>query len=468
MEDGSTTIKSSQIFLGNKLSRTLLRHYTGKNPSGNIFLDQVLKEYFNGVEGPAEKLRNLPVALLLDTGRKAFGVDKRAFKQWFQDPPKRRGLVNALRSIGEYGITRPQKFSAPFLVVWNYTNSCNLGCRHCYQKAGEVQEEELSTEERLAIVDQLIHEEVAFIAFSGGEPLLREDLYKVAARASEGGIYVSIATNGTLLTEERVKKLVNHGVKYVQISLDSPNPNIHDDFRGARGAWDRTVRGIKNCVQSPLETTIATTITRHNYEDFEGVIALAQELGVDKVVIYNFIPTGRGKEIVNEDLTPEMREELLQKEYEFLEKGYEIITTAPQLARVCFSGSECGPMAMGHFASGRLNGKLRNVAELIGGCGAGRAYCAIQPNGEVTPCVFLPLVAGNLREENFLSIWKNSKVLNSLRSREDLKGGCKDCNYRYVCGGCRARGYAYFSDIKAPDTGCISNQQWWEEIAQVE
>ena len=458
-------VKTGRVFLGNRFSRALLKFYTKKDSTGNIILNKKLQRYFNGEVTTGEKLGIAPITLVLKMGRGLFGVDEKPFREWFQNATNRRGLVNAIRSIGEYGVTMPQKFSAPFLVVWNYTNACNLHCRHCYQKAGEPLKDELSTEERLGVVDQLIHEDVVFLALSGGEPLLREDIYEVAKRASDEGIFVSMATNGTLLTKKRVEKLVKYGVKHVQVSLDGATPQIHDAFRGVSGAWDKTIRGIKNSVGSDLMTTIATTITRQNYNDFDKIVALAEKLKVDQLVIYNFIPTGRGKEIIQTDITPSMREKLLHREYDLLAGGFDLVTTAPQLARICVSSSENGPMAMGHFASREFDSRLRMAADFIGGCGAGRTYCAIQPNGDVTPCVFMPIVVGNLREADLEEIWRNSDVLKSLRVRDDLKGSCGKCKYRYLCGGCRARGHAYFGDFKASDPGCIYNEKLWEDIA---
>jgi len=430
-------------------------------------LDVLLERYLSGSISGIDRLRIIPLALILNLACAIFGADSKAFKEWFRVPTHRRGLVNTLRSIYEYGVTLPQKLSAPFLVVWNYTNLCNLRCRHCYQRAGAAAKDELTTGERLAVVDQLAEECVAFLAISGGEPLLREDVFKVGERAANYGIYVAIATNGTLLKKDMVHKLMEHGVRYVQISLDGAKPETHDSFRRVPRAWERTVEGIMNCVESDLMTTVAVTVTRHNFAEFDEIVKLVQKLGVDKLVVYNFIPTGRGKEIAESDLTPEMREQLLRKMRGLLKQGCDVITTAPQFARVCLASDEAMAVPIGHFGGGEVkDSRLRIVADFVGGCGAGREYCAIQPNGDVTPCVFMPIVVGNLRKQRFAEIWRNSEVLERLRDRSKLEGSCAKCSYKYVCGGCRSRAYAYFGDVNAPDPGCIYNAKWWKLVSQ--
>ncbi|MEM3522015.1 MAG: radical SAM protein, partial [Candidatus Bathyarchaeia archaeon] len=168
-------------------------------------------------------------------GCKAFGVNEKNLKEAMKVPYFRRGLINVLKGIAEYGVTKPQRLAAPFLIVWNYTNACNLKCKHCYQKADKPTPDELSTEERLAIIDQIDKAKVASIAFSGGEPIIRKDFFEIAKYASEKGIYVSLATNGTLITKDIAKKLYDCGVGYAEVSLDGAAPQTHEAFRGVKG-----------------------------------------------------------------------------------------------------------------------------------------------------------------------------------------------------------------------------------------
>ena len=178
----------------------------------------------------------------------SFHVDKSKMQDYFSKQVTRRGLSNIVKSVAEYGISKPLKLQAPFLVVWNYTNACNLRCKHCYQGAGRMSSDELSLDERLNVVDQLADNDVVAIAFSGGEALLRDDFWEVARYASSKGLYLSLATNGTLLTKDVVRRLTDVGIEYFEISLDSVDPAKHDAFRGVNGAWERAVAGIRNVV----------------------------------------------------------------------------------------------------------------------------------------------------------------------------------------------------------------------------
>ena len=461
-----SALNTVSLFLGNSLIRRVIRGLC-VNDKGAIY-DAL--SYYGGQNDLSvlKKIKVLPIYAFVELGRLSFHADKSKMQDYFAEQVTRRGLSNIVKSIAEYGVSTPLKLQAPFLVVWNYTNACNLRCKHCYQGAGKMSKDELSLEERLSIVDQLAENDVVAIAFSGGEPLLRDDFWEVARYASSKGLYLSIATNGTLLTKDVVRRLTDVGVEYFEISLDSVDPAKHDAFRGVPGAWKRTVAGIQNVVaQDGTYSCIANTITNENYRELDDLVAFSKKLGVNRTLIFNFIPVGRGTDIIDMDLPPEAREQVLQKMYGYLsgqDESFEILTTAPQFARVCMANSRNGVVSLAHFGAAGFSDKVGLLAEYIGGCGAGRMYCAIQPNGIVTPCVFMPIPVGDLRSESFVDIWKNSEVMQSLRERHDLKEHCVSCEYRNICGGCRARAYAYFNDIKAPDIGCINNLQAYDEL----
>ncbi|MEM3521707.1 MAG: SPASM domain-containing protein, partial [Candidatus Bathyarchaeia archaeon] len=228
---------------------------------------------------------------------------------------------------------------------------------------------------------------------------------------------------------------------------------------GVKGCFNKTIQGIKNLVENKIFTCIAATATKFNFYEIPDIIKLAKSLKVKRVIVFNFIPTGRGEDIINSDLSPKEREDLLIYLYnELLNGEIEVLSTAPQYARVCLQQSllkQTNVISPTHFASANLHGQTKALTDFIGGCGAGRLYCAIQPNGLVTPCVFMPIVVGDLRKEKLQDIWLKSKVMDELRDREKLKGRCDKCEYKYVCGGCRARAYAYYQDYLAPDPGCI-------------
>ncbi|MEM7820481.1 MAG: SPASM domain-containing protein, partial [Candidatus Aenigmatarchaeota archaeon] len=218
--------------------------------------------------------------------------------------------------------------------------------------------------------------------------------------------------------------------------------------------------GIKNCADIGLMTCVATTVTKYNYNEIPKLIDLSIELGAKRFIAFNFIPTGRGKDIVKYDITPLQREKLLNFLYDKLDEGkIEVFSTAPQFARTALERikrGKRGKIAVTHFAAIPLEGKEITLAKFIGGCGAGRLYCAIEPNGDIQPCVFIPIKIGNIKE-GFEKVWHSSPILEQLRDRSKLKNHCGECDYKFVCGGCRARAYAYLNDLNAPDIGCIYN-----------
>jgi radical SAM protein with 4Fe4S-binding SPASM domain len=381
------------------------------------------------------------------------------------DPVIQRGIVNIISGITEYGITKPQILKAPFLIVWNFTNLCNLECKHCYQYSNQKIScsNELGLDEKLQLVDELADAKVVSLAFSGGEPLMHKDLFFVLKEAKRKGMHTAIATNGTLITKEVAKFLKAELVDYIEISLDFPRPDLHDEFRGMIGAFDKAINGIKNCVAEEIHTSIATTVTKINLHYISEMIQLARELKVERFIQFNFIPTGRGKEIADLDISPEEREKLLKLLFnESNIPGMQVVSTAPQFSRVVLEESIGSIISPTHFLTTKNDDyDLKVLAEFIGGCGAGRLYGAIQPNGDVTPCVFIPqLKVGNVRHASFMSLWNDSEILKEFRFRDNLAQNCGCCEYKYVCGGCRARALSYLGDHLACDIGCIKNKDY--------
>jgi radical SAM protein with 4Fe4S-binding SPASM domain len=404
---------------------------------------------------------------LINVSLRIIGGDNEEARRALQDPAVRRGITLVLSGIARYGVTVPQKLPAPFLVVWNFTNMCNLRCMHCYQRADKPTPDELSLEEKLMLVDQLDKAGVAAVALSGGEPTIHPHFLRIVRALSSRGIYVSVATNGWAFADKRrLREAVKAGLRYVEVSLDSSRPEVHDKFRGVPGTWRRAVKALRNAVELGVSTGIAVTITRLNVDEIDDIIGLAEEIGVNRVVFFNFIPVGRGEENAWLDLEPEEREKVLIKIYnEHKRRGMEIYSTAPQYGRVALQASRGESVAPTHFYVG-TNRIVKSLAEYVGGCGAGRIYAAVQPNGDVTPCVFMPIVVGNIRKSEFREIWEEAPLFKKLRDRDNLWGPCRVCSYRNICGGCRARGYAYFNDPLAPDPGCILARQYWEKITR--
>lgn len=467
------TVANIRRWLGNPIVRAILNKSVKRGKDGKPIIECALEHSVFGTKCSLTcSFYSWFINVLIKRSAEIFGVDTKEVFEALKEPFFRRGIRNTLEGIAEFGIQTPQTTAAPFLVVWQFTNACNLRCKHCYASAiSETMPDELTTEEAKDLIDELADCGVVAIAFSGGEPLIRKDFFEIANYAKERDFYVSVATNGTLITPSIGKKLKSC-VDYVEISLDG-SKETHEKFRGISGVYDKTINGIKNCVKEKLDVCIAPTVTKYNLKEIPEILELAKDLKANRFIAFNFIPTGRGKNIVNQDITPEEREEILKFFYsKLLEKGYpDVFSTAPQYSRISIMAARedpDAPVLPTHFAGREareaLVGKTGVLSDFIGGCGCGRIYCCIEPNGDVWPCVFLPIKVGNIREKSFKEIWLNSPVLNELRDRSKLEGHCKVCEFRNVCGGCRARAYGYFKDIQAPDPGCIYNKKYWEEI----
>ncbi|RLF15027.1 MAG: radical SAM/SPASM domain-containing protein [Thermoprotei archaeon] len=469
--DTAQAVQALKFYIDNRLVRFILKRFISKCERDGKSRLEVALELFSGVRDDAcficKHVAHPLVSRIIARSGGALGASEEAMKEKFKDPYWRRGLVSVIKGIVKYGVRKPFTPGAPFLIVWDITARCNLRCKHCYSTAGAPLPRELSTEEALKVVRDLADMGVAAIAFSGGEPLLRPDFFEIVNAVRDNGIFPALATNATLITREVAKKLKEAGVGFVQISLDGANAATHDSFRGVKGAFERTVAGIRNCVNEGLFVEVSCTITRFNYAEVDQILDLCEELGVNWFMMFNFIPTGRGRFIVENDLSPEEREEVLRKLWKRMKSSssLSVLSTAPQFARVALQAEEVDMTVVPtHFYNMNLPGRLRSLSEFVGGCGAGRCYAAIEPEGDIQPCVFFPLTVGNVRESPFSEVWDTSEVFWDLRDREKLKGGCGSCQYKYVCGGCRARAYGYFGDYLAPDPGCIINAKDWREL----
>jgi radical SAM protein with 4Fe4S-binding SPASM domain len=452
--------------LARPIAQRLFRAMTAKKNGGRCWLERFFEAYANGTVQWYQPRFALPYLLTEYVRRKAGAKRETIATRVLGNPATRRGLVLTVRSVGNLGLGQPQRFVAPLMVVWNFTQACNLQCKHCYQEAGRRAADELSLDEQKRIVDLLDERDVPMIAFSGGEPLMSPTLLSTARYAASKGMHLTVATNGTLCTPDKVKEMVDSGLRYAEISLDSVDPAKHDAWRGSAGYWDRAVAGIRNVVKTPgIKCGVAMTVTRWNLADLEPMIEWCISEGVNTFYAFNFIPTGRAKGVVDQDLSPQEREEMLAVLQRYLVDGrISIMSSAPQYGRACLElGDPAGPVNTGHYGHG--GGRMTRIfARYVGGCGAGRCYCAIQPNGDVTPCVFLPIKVGNLRTDSFETIW-NHPTMQLLCDRSDREGHCLTCDYKFNCGGCRARSWGYFGDLRAADPGCKFNQEAWNRLA---
>jgi len=467
-----TTIQVLRTMIGNPVTRKVLSGMSNFcEVDGKNRLEVALELYVGERDNACYKCKMAlkPLSSVLKRGSKAFGVTEEKMKETFKNAYYRKALASVIRGIADFGVNRPFVPGAPFQVVWDVTYACNLRCKHCYASAGKARKDELTDEEAMDLVDRLSNMGVTIIAFSGGEPLVRKNILDLAKRAHENGMYVSIATNGTLITKEKARQLKEAGVDYLQISLDGSTAETHDSFRGIPGAFERTIAGIKNAVAEGFFVNIATTATKANIEEMPAIIDLCNDMGVDWFMAYNFVPTGRGKDIFETDLTPQEREDVLNMLFAKMDEvDCELLTTAPQFARIALQNCGGGGTVVvpTHFYNTKVKEEMFQLTEFIGGCGAGRFYMSIRANGDIDPCVFFPLHVGNVRTDDLDELWKKSDIFGDLRNKDILKENCGSCEFRYHCGGCRARAYNYFGDYFAPDPGCVRNQEIYDEMVK--
>jgi radical SAM protein with 4Fe4S-binding SPASM domain len=324
--------------------------------------------------------------------------------------------------------TAAEKF-VPLVVSWNVTRKCNLKCPHCYINAtNEELKNELSTEEAKMLIDQISEVSRPLLILSGGEPLLRQDVFELIRYGTEKGLRMGLGSNGVLIDEATATKLKEAGVKTVSISLDSSIPERHDEFRGVSGSWKKAVSAIKALRENGVLVQVNTTVTQQNYGEIDEIMSLAEQLGVENFHLFFLVPTGRGAKIA--DISPAMYEGMIKTTF---------AKTAKHKLNVRPS---CAPQFMRIAKDMRLD-----MRQWIRGCIAGLYYCRVYPNGEITPCPYLPIKLGNIREKSFREIWFTSEVFKALRDFDALKGKCGVCDYRSLCGGCRARAYGLSSDF---------------------
>lgn len=389
--------------------------------------------------------------------------------------------------MNQAGATQEYK---PRLVFWEVTKGCNLRCIHCRATATELTSPtDLPTSKALDIITQLAEFANPILVLSGGEPLYRTDIFQLASFATERGLRVALATNGTLVTKEIARKIVDSGVKRVSISLDGVDAETHDTFRGIPGAFDAAIYGFRNLKEIGMPVQVNMTIARHNAKQLPAVLDLVRRLGADALHTFLLVPVGCGVDIADAQMVPPQEyEDLLNWFYDQEQIGdIELkATCAPHYFRVVrqrktaerrnatsgtVAAGQIGPTEMtmpgstgislkaaertaGH-PSGHPGKHPNGMNAVTKGCLAGTGVCFISHEGEVYPCGYLPALAGDLRRQPFAEVWTKSQVFETLRDNDKLTGKCRACEYRTVCMGCRARAYASTGDYMASEPFCV-------------
>ena len=331
--------------------------------------------------------------------------------------------------------------AVPHVVAWNLTRRCNLECAHCYIAAGAYHDAagELGTDEVRRIADEIFELSPApMFILSGGEPLLRDDIERIAEHATDRGATVVVGTNGTLLNDARIDSLKASGVTGVAVSIESLDARYHDRFRRGHGALRDTLAAVDRLGAKRLDWVAQVTLTRANRDEIAPLAAWCAERGAVSFNVYFVVATGRGERMAGLGPAENERvlEQLVEMEREYRGRMMVRSKCQPQIMRVAHARSPDSPL---------LSYSTR--------CPCGVQYCRITPDGKVTPCPYMPVVAGDLRLASFGDVWRSSPVFAELRTGP-LGGRCGRCEYREVCGGCRARAFAGSGDYLATDESC--------------
>lgn len=336
------------------------------------------------------------------------------------------------------------------LVAWEVTRSCNLACAHCRAAAlDRPYENELTTGEALGLLENISSFAKPIIILTGGEPLLREDIFDIAAYGNRLGLRMTMAVNGTLLTGEKARRMLESGIQRISISLDGASAATHDAFRGVEGAFDGAIRGVACAREEGLDFQINTTITQQNLEEIPAIQELAVKLGAVAHHIFLLVPMGRGKDLAEQAISAAQYEKTLHWFYEQRDKVPLQLkaTCAPHYYRILRQRAQKDGREV-DFQSFGLDAVTR-------GCLGGVGFAFVSHVGQVQPCGYLELDCGSVRSQTFREIWEHSPIFTDLRDLSRYEGKCGQCRYIRVCGGCRARAYESTGSYLAEEPLCL-------------
>jgi heme b synthase len=340
----------------------------------------------------------------------------------------------------------------PKWIAWEITRRCNLKCVHCRSSSTlEVEgHPDFSFSEATRLIDDITSYASPVVVLSGGEPLLRKDVFDIATYGTGKGLRMCLATNGLLVNQEICDKIKDSGIKMVSLSLDGSTAAVHDDFRNQPGAFDGMMNAARLFKENGIPFLINSSFTKRNKDEVPKVYELAKKLGATAWYMFMIVPTGRGEDIMEELVPQEMYDELLEWHYEMEKKEDELLvrpTCAPSYYRLLLQKKKEGGDEFERRSLKFSTGGSK-------GCLAGQVICLIDVDGNVLPCSYFPKAAGNVRQQSFKDIWENSKLFHDMRDFKAYKGRCGKCEYVNVCGGCRARAYAMKGDYMAEEPFC--------------
>ncbi len=346
---------------------------------------------------------------------------------------------------------KPGRIFEPKWIAWEITGRCNLNCIHCRSSSTMGSDQgDFTLDEARSLIDEITSFAKPVVVLSGGEPLLRKDVFEIASYGTAKGLRMALATNGTLVDDEVCEKIKQSGIRIVSLSLDGSRAEIHDDFRHQTGAFEATLRAAEYLKKNDIEFLINSSFTKRNQDDIPNVYRLAGEIGAVAWYMFMVVPMGRGEELMAELISKEDYDEILRWHFDMELQETEMLvrpTCAPHYYRVIQQEAK---------AKG-IDFKRRNLKFGTGGakgCIAAQSIAFIGSRGDVQPCSYFPRAAGNVRDKSFREIWESSALFNDIRSFKDYKGRCGSCEYLGVCGGCRARAFAISGDYMDEEPFC--------------
>ncbi len=421
------------------------------------------------------KVYSKTISLVMSLIEKGLKIPRHEFQRILgKNPQLKRLILNYLEGIGIYGPKIPLIPAGPIVTLWSITHNCNLNCKHCYI-SHDSPIKELTYKEVCKIIDQLYEANTFILGFSGGEPLLRKDIFEIFQYASEK-MNVALATNGIYITPQIAEKLKDVGVGYVQISIDGLK-ETHDHNRGV-GTYEKAISAIKSCLNAGLYVSMDVVVTKANVDQFPLLIDLAKRLKVQKIEIVDFVPTGKAKGSSHLMLSPIQMEkfgatvcdiwlDLMKKDYPLTLSFKNPVFTRIVAER--FPNINFMPFFKGLFPKKALqffnfSDRLQKgvfkeqtpFSPFVTGCECGIYVLHIKPDGNITPCPLNPAILGNVKKNKIKDIWQKSPILNQYRGLK-FEGKCGKCMYKTICGGCRAKAFLDSGSHTESDTSCIIN-----------
>jgi radical SAM protein with 4Fe4S-binding SPASM domain len=341
---------------------------------------------------------------------------------------------------------------SPKWIAWEITRRCNLRCVHC-RSSSQLEVEghpDFSLDEAKRVLDDIHSYASPVVVLSGGEPLLRPDVFDIASYGTALGLRMCLATNGSLVTADTCRLITESGIRMVSLSLDGSTAAVHDDFRNQPGAFDGVMNAIRLFNAHNIDFLVNSSFTKRNQDEAPKIHQLVKSLGATAWYLFMIVPTGRGEEIMAELIPPDEYEAMLNWHYDMEKEEDELLvrpTCAPQYYRVVLQRAKQEGEKF----------KRRTLKFSTGGskgCLAGQLICMIDVDGNVLPCSYFPLPAGNIRTQSFREIWEESPLFLEMRDFAGYKDHCGRCEYLNVCGGCRARAWAVTGDYLAGEPFC--------------